>query len=492
MKSESKEMRGLKVERTRVAIVGAGIAGLAAAKTLEDHQFYEYIMLEAQDYVGGRIKSICWNDDWIEEGAQFIHGGESEFAKFCAKHNLISEEESTEGKGIYVRNDGMQLSSQLIEEISHSITDILEDCEKYTHYDETRHEEIPESIGSHLKLEIDRHIWCKGDLSNKNLKQSIVDWNYRFFMIDNACSKLEELSARYWGQFRTPGGPEHLVFRQGYSSVVDLISKGLKNENLRLNSPVKRIKWGETLSTDSAPIVLTLEDRKVLADCVIVTCSLGFLKEHHEEIFEPSLPPNLVLAIKSLGFGLINKVFLDFGEAWWTPGIQGFQLIWHEDNKASEMGAELAAWTRDLTGFDVLENHEAVLVGWVGGRGAELIENLTEEEVGNDCIDLLKVFLKRETLPAPKRCKRSQWGKKKWVRGSYSHISTTCDGTRITPKNLASPVWREIRQKDQVKHVPAVMFAGEAAHECYYSTTHGAYDSGRSQAFKFLRYHVWD
>ncbi|XP_015110147.1 spermine oxidase [Diachasma alloeum] len=492
MKSESQEMGGTKVERTRIVIVGAGIAGLAAAKALEDHQFHEYILLEAQDYVGGRIKSIYWNDNWIEEGAQFLHGSESELAKFCTNHNLISEEESAEGKGIYVRNDGMQLDKNLIQEIDYLIRDILDDCEIYTHYNEARHEEIPKSIGSHLKLEIDRHIWSKGDRSNRNLKQNIIDWNYKFLIIDNSCSKLEELSAKHWGQFRAAGGPEHLIFKQGYSSAVELISNSLKKANLRLNSPVKKIKWDEKTSTDSAPVVLNLEDRKILADCVIVTCSLGFLKEHHEEMFEPSLPPNLVLAIESLGFGLINKVFLDFGEAWWKPGVQGFQLIWHEDNKASTTDAELAAWTRDLTGFDVLENHEAVLIGWVGGKGAKLIESLTEEEVGNDCIDLLRVFLKRETLPAPKRCKRSQWGKNKWVRGSYSHISTTCDETAVTPKSLASPAWREIHRKGKLKNVPAIMFAGEATHECFYSTTHGAFDSGRSQALNFLRHHVWE
>lgn len=35
-------------ERTKLAIIGAGLAGLSAAKTLEEHQFYDYTLFEGK------------------------------------------------------------------------------------------------------------------------------------------------------------------------------------------------------------------------------------------------------------------------------------------------------------------------------------------------------------------------------------------------------------------------------------------------------------
>ena len=66
-------MPNSKQERKKVLILGAGAAGITAAMTLYDQGITDFLVLEAQDYIGGRIKSVPFAGKNIEEGANWIH-----------------------------------------------------------------------------------------------------------------------------------------------------------------------------------------------------------------------------------------------------------------------------------------------------------------------------------------------------------------------------------------------------------------------------------
>ncbi|XP_037793458.1 polyamine oxidase 1-like [Penaeus monodon] len=58
-----------------VVVVGAGIAGLSAARKLIAKGFSDVLVLEAQDYLGGRVKTHREGDILTEDGAEWINGG---------------------------------------------------------------------------------------------------------------------------------------------------------------------------------------------------------------------------------------------------------------------------------------------------------------------------------------------------------------------------------------------------------------------------------
>lgn len=62
-----------KRQKYKVLILGAGSAGITAAKTLYDRGIRNFLVLEAQDYIGGRMKSVPFAGMKIEEGANWIH-----------------------------------------------------------------------------------------------------------------------------------------------------------------------------------------------------------------------------------------------------------------------------------------------------------------------------------------------------------------------------------------------------------------------------------
>ncbi|XP_067215950.1 uncharacterized protein [Linepithema humile] len=473
-----------KTERTRVVIVGAGIAGLAAAKTLENAGFTDYLLLEAQDVIGGRIHSVPWDNGWIDCGAQFLHGDKSRLAQYCLDNNLLSNIQGTDGEGIFLRDDGSIMNESLVREIDDLVRTVSDDlCESQIPLKEH------EDVGSVMRSRFEEYLREKNDSpTERTMKEEIFDWNERFLLVDNSCDSLNDLSATLWGKFKYVGGPEHLLFKSGYSSLTNLLADNLCGHKMRLATPVETIHWRDSVDQqeDFPIIVTTSEGTQISADAVIVTCSLGYLKENHRKMFQPPLPNRPSVAIENLGFGTINKIFLDFGKPWWPAGTKGFQLLWRRDADHRS----LPEWSRDVTGFDVLPIHPATLIAWVGGRGAHIVERLSEQTIAQDCTNLLTYYLRRRDIPPVKKCVRTKWNGNKYMKGGYSHITKSCEKDDVSPGTLAEPVWATVSRNDTKKNLPIIMLAGEATHDHFYSTTHGAYETGINQAEVFLQYHA--
>ena len=69
----SKNEDDIKANGKTVLVIGAGIAGLAAARKLKNNGF-NVIVLEAQDKIGGRLRTNRSLGIAFDEGASWIHG----------------------------------------------------------------------------------------------------------------------------------------------------------------------------------------------------------------------------------------------------------------------------------------------------------------------------------------------------------------------------------------------------------------------------------
>ena len=58
----------------KVVIIGAGMAGLAAAAHLEQNGLKDYLILEARDTIGGRFFIQNHGKHTLHMGAQWVHG----------------------------------------------------------------------------------------------------------------------------------------------------------------------------------------------------------------------------------------------------------------------------------------------------------------------------------------------------------------------------------------------------------------------------------
>lgn len=63
----------VKVNKTKVLILGAGLSGIKAAKTLLDKGITDFLILDGKNYTGGRIHAVPFVGLNVEAGANWIH-----------------------------------------------------------------------------------------------------------------------------------------------------------------------------------------------------------------------------------------------------------------------------------------------------------------------------------------------------------------------------------------------------------------------------------
>lgn len=108
------------------------------------------------------------------------------------------------------------------------------------------------------------------------------------------------------------------------------------------------------------------------------------------------------------------------------------------------------------------------------------MESLTMDQVQADVMKLLNRFLGNMTafrnfVGSPINVIRSTWSTSPYVLGSYSYQTIASELSGVGPLNLARPVGNN-----------RVLFAGEATHEKYFSTVHGAIESGWREADRII------
>ena len=96
--------------------------------------------------------------------------------------------------------------------------------------------------------------------------------------------------------------------------------------------------------------------------------------------------PFRIHAIENMGMGQVCKLFLEWSEPWWAPNEGGIQLAWPSNynnltrNESKTTDYE-RHWYRSLCNFTEVDSHPNILVTWLVGEAAKVVDKLDEEEV---------------------------------------------------------------------------------------------------------------
>ncbi|XP_055628086.1 spermine oxidase-like isoform X2 [Toxorhynchites rutilus septentrionalis] len=396
----------------------------------------------------------------------------------AAKYNLV-ETESHRENDLCIRSNGEEVPIEHSRRVLDVLNSSTNDVEKMKVYRKSLNDFYNEFYQDALQ----NHEF---DGIDPEICHQIFDFFQKYHTVYNAVDSLTEVSTSGLLEF-TDHQDEYLINwkTRGFKTILDLMLKRLPEQNA-VPIPIEDItffnkrvtKIDSLANTHPAVRVLCSDDSSYTADHVIITVSLGVLKESYRTLFHPKLPSLKRNAIEGLYIGTIDKMVLEFDKPFWPNGWHGFGLLWKSEDMNELRGSD-KSWLESVCSFFVPEYQPNLLVGWIFGKDARTMETLPEQEVVHGLLYVLRKFLVMFRVPEAKSFTRSTWYANPNFRGSYTSRSMVSDSLNAKAADLAIPLVDSSGN-------PVVQFAGEATHPEYYSTVQGAIGSGWREAERII------
>ncbi|KAH6657570.1 putative flavin-containing polyamine oxidase [Truncatella angustata] len=440
--------------KTQVAILGAGVAGVTAAHALANASITDFIIVERNDYIGGRVAHTSFGrtDDsssyTVELGANWIQGlgspdgPENPIWSLGKKYHLDNTYSDYSSILTYDETGYMDYADLLDE--WDTIYDIAED-DAGTILTENRQDY---SARTGLGL--------AGWKPKKDMHAQAVEW----WSWDWETSYVPEQSSFEFGvagnnlTFNQFSDENNFVWDQrGFNSfVIGEASEFLAENDSRilLETTVTGITYSQR------GVTVSLGDEGCIeAEHAVCTFSLGVLQNEVVD-FKPALPRWKREAIESFQMGTYTKIFLQFNETFWDPDTQFF-LYADPDTRGY-----YPVW-QSLSTPGFLEGSNIIFATVVGDESYR-IEQQSDEETLAECIAVLQAMFPDIDIPEPIAIKYPRWSQEEWAFGSYSNwpVGTTLE-----------------RHQNLRANIDRLWFAGEANSAEYFGFLHGAYYEGR-------------
>lgn len=410
-----------------VLIIGAGAAGLAAARELSAAGL-RVTVVEARNRIGGRINTH--SDQFpIELGAEFVHGKPRETLTIVERANLTLQK--VPNRHWYLE-DGMLIKS---DEFWSKVEDVMEEMSHYSGpdqsfaqflHDYTRKTHV-EDVETMATLYVEGfHAAHAGRISVHGLNKT-----------NKAAEQIDEDK-----QFR---------IQNGYSSMVQILHDEAvaAGATFHLDTVVREVRWKRNEVN-----LITDESRQYKARRLVTTLPLSLI-QNGEVRFVPAIDSK-EQAARKLAMGHVVKILLRFREAFWAEraDLKDFTFI-------HAPGEPLPTWWTQFPADTPL------LVGWAGGSRAEKFLGVSEDSLLDQSLQTLtRVFqTSREFIEQMlEEFYFHNWQSDPFAAGAYSYIPV---GGLDAQAELARPI------------DDTLFFAGEATNtEGHHGTVHGAIATG--------------
>lgn len=429
-----------------VIIVGAGLAGLAAARQLLSFGF-KVTVLEGRNRPGGRVYTQKMGQEGkfaaVDLGGSVITGIHANPLGVLARQLSIPLHKVRDNCPLY-QPDGGPVEKEIDSKVEFIFNKLLDKVTELRQIMGGFANDI--SLGS--VLETLRQLYA---VAKSTEERQLLDWHLANLEYANA-GCLSELSAAYWDQDDPyEMGGDHCFLAGGNWRLIKALCEGV---------PILYGKTVDTIRYGNEGVEVIAGDQMFQAEIALCTVPLGVLKKKTIR-FEPDLPQRKLAAIDRLGFGLLNKVAMVFPHVFWGEELDTFGCLSEHSENRGEFFLFYSYHT--VSGGPVL-------VALVAGEAAQVFECTDPSALLFRVLNILRgIFSPRGiNVPNPIQTICTRWDSDPLSYGSYSHVRVRSSGSDydVLGESLGNRLF----------------FAGEATNRQYPASMHGAFLSGLREA----------
>ncbi len=417
-----------------VLVLGAGIAGLAAARSLVERGMRP-LVLEARARVGGRIYSLQTSEGVVELGAEFVHGRDPQLWALIDE----AKAQTVERNGAMLRETapGELTQDEDIEDSLFAPLDQLADLPQDMSFEE----------------------WLASSNLPKQQHAALRSYVEGFNAADASRISALSLGLQQKAEDSIEGDRAWHV-RGGYSQLAIYLANRVRKlgGEIRLGCIIQSVRWS------AGEVVVETNHGIFRAARCIVTLPLGVLQRVNRDggiVFEPE--PAAIAHARRLAMGSAERLTMIFREPWWEQSKRVNKKSLQTMSFLFTFRRSPPVWWTPYPEPQALPT----LTGWVGGpRAAKLIGRDAEELGEQACRELAEVFglPEQQIRDALMATHKHDWELDPFAFGAYSYVPA---GAVDAPAAMAEP------------ECNTLFFAGEHTDTTgHWGTVHAALGTG--------------
>lgn len=380
-----------RADEADVVIIGAGAAGIGAARELK-MRGHSYILIEAASRIGGRLHTDRSLGPAFDAGGAYIHfATRNPWTDFARDAGLSPDGTQSLWQGTRAYRHGTALSADEAEarrRAMRRVNDIYDDID----------ERNDVSFATALRREAPE-VQIAGRLQARNA----------------AGEEPHYISVADWQQLASGA---NLIVPGGYGALAEKTGADL---GARLGMRATAVDWsgsGVTVKTDKGDI---------RARAAIITVSIGVLQANGIR-FTPNLPQDVQRSISGLRMGALTKIGLHFEDT--RFGLMPHQFL-------AEIGNPAEAMT-----FEAWPQNQNLIVGVTGGDHGRALTKAGEAAAADFALTALGGILGGDIRKAYMAGRLAGWSADPLYFGSYAVVLPGRSKAReVLSRPIANRLW---------------------------------------------------